>query len=203
MPKWWKSLRAILILVPMMSAGVAHAALIDFGTYTRDTESGLDWLDVTQTQGMSYDAVTLALSSTLAGWSYARGTQLEELLNHAGGTPPYTGYSAVNNGVADPLTALLGRTTETRQVRQTHGLLADPLAEYQWVGVIYDCTGFGTCATEDYIDVFGQTQLPDEPSEYIGSFLVRESPDTVPEPGTIGLLGLGVLGLIGRFRRIR
>ena len=35
----------------------AGATIIDMGVFTRDTTSGFDWLDVTETQGLSYDEV--------------------------------------------------------------------------------------------------------------------------------------------------
>ena len=40
-----------------VSAGPANATLLDFGDFTTDTETGLDWLDLSETVGLSYNDV--------------------------------------------------------------------------------------------------------------------------------------------------
>lgn len=37
---------------------------------TLDTETGLEWLDLTQTDGKSYSEVSALLSTTLSGWRF-------------------------------------------------------------------------------------------------------------------------------------
>ena len=54
----------------------AQAALIDNGTYTSDTESGLDWLDFSETVGLSYTA-SLAANS---GWRLATNPEVTNLV---------------------------------------------------------------------------------------------------------------------------
>src|SRR5215470_4861134 len=66
----------------------AAATLVDNGTFTTDTATGLDWLDVTQTQGLSYNAVTSLFGSTLAGWQFATLAQVSKLYDDAGGAQP-------------------------------------------------------------------------------------------------------------------
>ncbi|MCW9013131.1 MAG: hypothetical protein OQL06_05050 [Gammaproteobacteria bacterium] len=63
-----------------------HAELIDKQKYTVDTATGLDWLDLTETQGLSYSEVSAQLEQggQLAGWSYATQQQLNELFKNAG-----------------------------------------------------------------------------------------------------------------------
>src|SRR5215470_2641662 len=68
---------ALMGVVVFLAAVDGEAAtLIDQGTFTTDTATGLDWLDVTQTQGLSYNAVTSLLGSSLAGWQYATLAQV-------------------------------------------------------------------------------------------------------------------------------
>ncbi|RKZ67885.1 MAG: hypothetical protein DRQ44_05080 [Gammaproteobacteria bacterium] len=80
---------------------------------TRDTDSGLEWLDLTETTGLSYNDVSSKFSEgeQFAGWSYASITEVRELLNNAGGSGVYNGaWSAENNGVVIPLLDLWGHT---------------------------------------------------------------------------------------------
>ena len=56
----------------------SSAAIVDAPdhTYLTDTATGLDWLDVTTTAGMSFNQVSSQLGSggQFAGWRYATGT---------------------------------------------------------------------------------------------------------------------------------
>ena len=56
----------------------ANATIIDNGSYTTDTITGLDWLDVTETLGLSVDQV---LASPLYNdWHYATADQFSTLI---------------------------------------------------------------------------------------------------------------------------
>lgn len=74
---------ACLAAVPI----TVNASIIDNGTYVTDTATGWDWLDLTQTAGMSYDDVTLQLGpgGLYEGWSYATRAELETLWGAFGG----------------------------------------------------------------------------------------------------------------------
>jgi len=62
-----------------------HAELVDNGSYTSDTASGLDWLDLTETRGLSYNTVLAQMNSggRFDGWTYATREQVNGLLSHA------------------------------------------------------------------------------------------------------------------------
>jgi hypothetical protein len=68
-----------------------NAAIIDLGAITRDTDTGLDWLDVTQTSGLSYDQVTvqLGVGGDYEGFRYATLAELDQLITNFG-------YTAIN-----------------------------------------------------------------------------------------------------------
>lgn len=55
-------------------------------TITRDTATGLDWLDVTVTRGLSYDQVTaqLGVGGTYEGYRYATVAELDQLIINFG-----------------------------------------------------------------------------------------------------------------------
>ena len=62
----------------------AHAAIIDNDTYTTDTDSGLDWLDVTASMFISHNEVVEQFGSggVFEGWRYATGDEVNELISN-------------------------------------------------------------------------------------------------------------------------
>jgi hypothetical protein len=71
-----------------VSAFSANAAIIDLGNITRDTATGLEWLDVTETYGVSYGDVQtqLGAAGSLYGWRYATEAELGALVINFGYT---------------------------------------------------------------------------------------------------------------------
>lgn len=71
----------------------AQASLIDGGSYTTDTVTGFDWLDLTQTTGLAFDSVIemMAPGESLAGWRYASRSEVATFWENAGGVGPFTG----------------------------------------------------------------------------------------------------------------
>lgn len=69
----------------------ADAAIQDFGVVTRDSNTGLDWLDVTETRGLSYSQVSaqMEVGGAYDGWRYATLAELDQLIINFG-------YTAVN-----------------------------------------------------------------------------------------------------------
>ncbi len=52
--------KALLVATALILAisSSANAAIIDLGNITRDTGTGLDWLNVTESRNLSYNQVT-------------------------------------------------------------------------------------------------------------------------------------------------
>lgn len=69
----------------LMSINV-NAELVDNGKITSDTETGVDWLDLTETSGLSYDYVSSQLVSggRFEGWSFASREQINTFFSNAG-----------------------------------------------------------------------------------------------------------------------
>ena len=207
-----------LIFIPaVLFSQITAASLIDHGNYITDTDSGMDWLKLTETYNRSYDDISSKLSAgqEFEGWTYATGGQFEALVFNQGaiamtctnGTM-FCGWSADNNGIAAPMINLLGDTGEQQLNGEltpgltvwTVGILADVHDENShWEAELYDYDLNSLTLTEDNIsthDTFiDNAALP----SYGGSFLVRVS--AVPIPSAVWLFGSGLLGLVGMARR--
>ena len=196
-----------------------NAALIDNGTYTSDDVSGLDWLDVTETAGLSYNDVQtqLAIRGLYEGWMYATAIQFNELISN------YVGY-AVNGGEKpnyfvgdriDGLVVLLGSTLDTSYLDEfgatfdaTNGYAEGDGVDFSY-GLLAQGTDWGPRRAmimddnregmRDYSDAYEVVSYPDDPQISIGSYLIRTS--VVPVPAAVWLFGSGLIGLIGFARR--
>ena len=62
------------------------AELVDNGKFTSDTQTGLDWLDLTETSGLSYEYVSSQLGGggRFEGWSFAEQEQINTFFSNAG-----------------------------------------------------------------------------------------------------------------------
>jgi hypothetical protein len=181
----------------------AQANIIDHGAYLSDTGTGLDWLDLTATQGQSYNTVLGAMPA--GGWHYASLADVATLFTDAGGTPPYnfTGNNgqAFLQGAATNLLLNLMGDTGFFGLPAGAGLTSDiDLAvgccgPYpNWLAVYTDLP-----PTTNYLLIPFLELYPDSSDASVGSFLIRTS--NVPEPVTLSLFGAGMMGLIGLRRR--
>ena len=180
----------LTVLLLTLAGADGSAALIDFGDFTRDTSTGLDWLDVTLTQNKTTNVILGGWGGYIdAGWSYASEAQVCALFGALGdpiSSCPGPVGDPIAPGSAATLISLLGQTGDVG----TFG--------------IYDAGNFSTSVGLGCIDgsVAGCGPNPNHVATFsswgstatvfpnVGSFLVR-----VPEPGT-GLLALaGVLAL--------
>lgn len=82
----FKSIRFLLIVALTAFTLHAHAIIMDQGNYTTDTDSRLDWLDVTLTRAESYNTVNerISTSGDLYGWRFATGDEVVTLLYNWG-----------------------------------------------------------------------------------------------------------------------
>lgn len=84
-------LRSFVLAVVLLGSST-NAAIVDLGTITRDTVSGLEWLDVTETRGVSFSQVTAQFvnGGTLESWRYATTHELDQLITNWGYVPVNT-----------------------------------------------------------------------------------------------------------------
>ena len=144
---------------------------------TIDTQSGLEWLDLTKSTNLSADVVAtqLGVGGDFDGFRYASIAELTELFGHAGipdvsfGPGAQTGpnFAPVSN-----LLSLLGVTAPAGGFSQSSGLLADPspfVPANRAVGILQADSNTNTGSADPV-----QASAPASSQfEIVGSFLVR------------------------------
>lgn len=193
----------VFALAALLAASGAHAALQDVAgaNYSLDTGSGLRWLDVSATVGLSYNQVTNS-SLFSEGWRYATGAEVRDLFASNLGFSEGA-YSADVQGAVSFAALLGGPTGEFFGQGGTggpfiYGLTGD--AKGAGHELAYLQTGY-QAATYNFGDSLADAATFAGGIGYTGgsgSFLV--SP--VPEPSTYAMFGLG-LAMVGWVARRR
>jgi hypothetical protein len=163
----------------------AHAILIPVGNTTVDTATGLAWLDLTDTDGMS-PAEALAANP---GFRLALNTEVMTLFLNGGMT--------AGDGVSRPqdfadatnLVALLGATLMSATTPSAQGWAADSV----FAGVFRDPFVQANTISLTGRATFGNFFGPADGIDDVGVFLVT----AMPEEETALLLVFGGLGLVG------
>jgi len=193
-----KKIPGILLFFVFASA---DAALIDNGTFTTDTASGLDWLDLAQTSGLSM-AGALAANSE---WRNATNSEVQNLFDQL-----FNGYfdteaggwsNSANGAYTDQFTDvinfrnLFGNTQTGFSFQFTFGLYEDQAGIIREMG-----TQLYIPSNQTVVQGMNFSQVRDTTTAVTGrgTFLVHSS--VVPVPATVWLFG-SALGLIGWFRR--
>ncbi|MCW8934309.1 MAG: hypothetical protein OQK98_06255 [Gammaproteobacteria bacterium] len=75
-----------LMAISCFISSNVNAELLDNGKFTSDTEEGIDWLDLTETSGLSYEYVSsqLGTGGRFEGWSFASREQINTFFSNAG-----------------------------------------------------------------------------------------------------------------------
>ena len=128
---------SLLFAVPSFSAPIDFT---DNTTYTTDTISGLDWLDVTASKHLSYDNVSAQFGAggTFAGYRYATRSEFNTLVNnYTGSSIPMDSVDANKHNYTQlkNLILLLGDTRLSSQdgTFETVGMLDSSDTLSRWV----------------------------------------------------------------------
>jgi len=209
---------AITLTVSMGISSVSYASPVDFTdnvSYTTDTLSGLDWLDVTLTANLSFDYVNAQLGAggLYAGWRYATGSQFNAMVtNYVNAVPAITTTGTVYHaeGLIDTLITLLGDTYShaigfpSIRYSETIGFLADtyaPAPSRHWVALMIDDDS--TIHFEDTTKAHAFVSDTDVPQVDTGHFLVRDTVSAVPIPAAAFMFAPALLGFMGLRRRAK
>jgi len=184
---------AIAGLFACFAGGVANAALVDNGNSLIDNATNLEWLDLTETQGLTVNQALSSSFVTVDGYAYATTAQVTTLFANAGFVTGVSDTDPLNDPAAATLLAGLGCTQFCSPGTNATGRgWADfgggfnyrPFYANTGLGAQYAIISLGN-ASEDFADTTA------------GVYLVRT---VVPVPAAVWLFG-SALGLLGWVRR--
>jgi hypothetical protein len=202
-----RNLATVVLLSAIWVGSIASGALIevrlhdqDDALITRDTTTGLDWLDLTATQGIAVTEILGGAGGWIEdGWRYADTAEVCGLMVALGLAPsPCPGEIQAPGDETNLHRELLGVTFVSPGNRiRSLGFYDDENASdvnVGWVDVLYE---FSCCVEFSQVGVYLDGRDPSVGISTYGNFLVR----VIPEPSTASLLALGLLSIAAVRRR--
>ena len=193
-----------LTLVGLTLSLTANAAIVDMGNITRDTATGLDWLDLTETNGRSFNDISskLGASQEFDGWRYATADEVQTLWNNLG--MPSGTYDSVQQTDIQQYQDFI---TASNLLGSTYNQYNSVVFDYGMSGMSENSNGSGQRYLFGMTHYIGNTNTStinravDESrvAGWSGSYLVQ--PAAVPVPAAAWLFGSALVGLAGIGRK--
>lgn len=227
----FKALTLSLFLTIASGLNAVNAALITHNGYTLNTDTnivtggGLEWLQWNVTLGMSISDALTNVAGTFdgGGWTLATNMQTAALFDafsfasdtndsSSSSITKGTYIAGTDNSIFDHFIEIFGMTrngsggdfgtgVDAFQLSSAYfGSDPDSDSLYRLAGVRSDYTIFGYAQEESTAVMQGDWSTLNDRSPFNGVALVRIV--DVPEPSTVAILALGILGL-GMRRKVR
>ena len=199
-------LRKVVIFSALLASSLSVSAeIVDLGKITRDTRTGLDWLDLTETNHRSYEDISnkFDVGQEFEGWRYASGQEALTVWSSFGVTTPST--TPISMGALE-YTSFINAVDTMGNIMSMNFAHID----YGLLGIVTDETSVGSknrlrigaihFTDETLVDTRLSTNinLPQSDTSAVGgvgSYLVRTS--VIPIPAAAWLFGSALIGLTG------
>jgi len=205
--KFWK-LASVVTTIGFSTSVNASIVSTDWQTagdnlITHDTVSGLDWLDLTETNNLSYNAVVSELGSggDYEGFRVATSAEVVALWANFG-IDLTAGAPTANLSYLDPsiqvAASVLGNILYEQSPNYPHGVLGYiDTSEHVSPLYTYLLGAYQTRTDSLYNPADGLSVSVEASYRAQGTYLVS----AVPVPAAVWLFGSGLLGLVGVARR--
>jgi hypothetical protein len=195
---------AVALGITVAFATPARALLIDQGVTTLDTATNLEWLDLTESTGRSFDDVGSHFGGggDFAGWRHANTAEVSALFTSQGFAPGYD--SSPTTAAMFLLIQLFGETallpSGSNVQAAAFGLYDDsatgtlPLAGIAVLEQIYFTSG--PLASVERSHVVDDNVPTNAALPIYGHWLVRSAATTeIPAPGALAIFAIGLAGM--------
>ena len=212
--KLWNLFRMAFFTFSLTLSQISVAAVISVdwqsvndGLITRDTSSGLDWLDLTLTNEASYrDTLTqLQAGEQFYGWRYATNAEVIALWSNFGVdlSSAATGIAYGFDSTVDNASYMLGNTLCEYNCNLfpfgTLGLTGDAYDDAPNSRSLIGAYAFKPAYSTAYLTDGNYYMSDFDSAAHTGSYLVQTSP--IPVPAALWLFGSGLIGMAGIARR--